>query len=70
MSVIITNDCCDCATPGYPCLGSACNLRHSPHYFCDECDDEVESGELFWYEGRQLCGNCVFEELEVVKGYE
>lgn len=60
------NDCCDCATPGYPCLGSSCSLVNVPHFYCDHCGDEVGEGELYRYEGEELCEYCVLNALEVV----
>lgn len=65
--VRVQNDCCDCAVPGYPCIGERCELRHNPHFFCDDCGDEVYSGKLYHYEGEELCGDCVLERLEVVR---
>ena len=41
------NECCDCATESYPCLGSACPNRNVKHLYCDECDDDCE--ELYNY---------------------
>ena len=64
MSIIFSNECCNCASPGFPCIGERCELLHYPHYICDECDDDVDV--LYWYEGRQLCRHCVLKELEVV----
>jgi len=64
--ITYSDDCCDCAAPGYPCNDS-CRLKNNPHFFCDICGDEVESDELFWYEGQQLCKYCVINELEVVE---
>lgn len=61
------NDCCDCSSPGYPCIGNSCDLRHNPHYYCDRCGDELCSGELYWYEGDQLCIECIKEYLEKVR---
>lgn len=61
------NDCCECASPGFPCIGSRCELVNRAHYICDGCDEEVYPGELYWYDGLQLCSNCVIKELEVVE---
>lgn len=61
--VVYENECCDCAVPGYPCRGSACPLRHVPHYYCDECGDETE---LYEYDGEQLCIDCIEKRLEPV----
>lgn len=60
----ITNDCCDCATPAYPCRGNACPLRNVEHYVCDECGEETT---LYEYDGKQLCEYCLLEAVPVVK---
>lgn len=65
--VVTENECCDCAVPGYPCLGSECPNRHVKHYCCDKCGEEVEQGELYSYCGEELCIDCIKEDLEVVK---
>ena len=31
------NECCDCATGAYPCLGESCSRRHMPRLACDRC---------------------------------
>ena len=36
------DECCGCAVPGYPCMGSACPNRNVPHMYCDNCGDDVE----------------------------
>lgn len=61
------NDCCGCATPGYPCIGESCNLRHAKHYYCDCCKSEVSEGELYDYDGEQLCEDCLLEKVPKVK---
>lgn len=64
------NDCCDCSSPGFPCIGSRCELLHAPHYFCDMCGEEVGDDELYWFEGQQLCSYCIISGLEVVRADE
>lgn len=63
------NDCCDCATPAYPCLGNACSLRNVPHYYCDNPKCGAE-GTLYEYEGEQLCADCLLGKFEKVEGSE
>lgn len=65
--IIKSNDCCDCASPGFPCIGRNCKLLDRTHYICDRCDEETYEGELYWFNGEQLCIDCILEELEVVK---
>lgn len=60
------NDCCGCAVPAYPCMGSACPNRNVPHLYCDECEEEAE--ELYKVDGKELCIDCLkkmFEKVEV-----
>lgn len=68
MAYYISNDCVGCATEGYPCLGSECDLRHAIHYICDKCGDEVE--ELYRVDDGDICYECAhdkfFDSLEVV----
>lgn len=61
------NQCCDCAVPGYPCIGSSCPNRHVKIYKCDECKDEVDQGELFEFDGEELCIDCIKDRLDVVE---
>lgn len=35
------NHCCDCAVPGYPCIGNACPYVNIPVYYCDSCNDDT-----------------------------
>lgn len=65
--IYIANECCDCATENYPCTGSLCPLTKIKHYVCDKCGDELLSGELYYFDGEELCINCIVEELEVVE---
>lgn len=53
----IENHCCDCATPGYPCRGSACSLTRVEVYYCDECGEELD--EIYDAEGMELCEECL-----------
>lgn len=55
------NECVDC---GLPCIGDACPHRKVPHYYCDECDEEET---LYYFEGRELCINCIINMLEKVE---
>lgn len=61
------NDCCSCATPGYPCIGESCSLRHAKHYYCDCCKNEFNVADLYDYDGEQLCEDCLLEKVPKVK---
>lgn len=64
--VYYTNECCDCATENYPCLGNSCPNHHVLHVVCDKCHAEVE--ELYYgLSGDELCADCALEELEKVR---
>ena len=55
------NECVDC---GLPCIGDACPYRKVPHYYCDKCDEEET---LYYFDGRELCINCIINTLEKVE---
>ena len=52
------NDCVDCATESYPC-DPFCSRRHAKHFYCDRCGYE---DTLYWYNGEQLCLDCIRED--------
>lgn len=56
------HECCDCATGTYPCLGNSCPFG-SIHFYCDECGEE---DELYEYNGRELCADCILSKLNRV----
>ena len=59
------DECCGCATPSYPCMGSACPNRSVPHLYCDRCKEEADT--LYEYEGEQVCIDCILESLNKVE---
>lgn len=64
------DECCSCAVPGYPCLGSSCPNRNVSHYYCDRCHEEVDRDELYIdeYTGGELCLDCIYGTLK--KAYD
>lgn len=65
--VKLENDCCGCAVPAYPCVGDSCPNRQVPHYYCDECGWEADgSDSIYYFDGQELCIECIKEKLEVV----
>ena len=58
----IENQCCGCATPGYPCIGEACSLRQSEVIICDYCGKEIEINDLDWdyveFQGKDYHRDC------------
>ena len=59
---ISESDCVDC---GLPCMYKACPHYEVVRYICDNCKDDVY--ELYHFEGQELCGDCVLEQLEKVE---
>ena len=50
------NGCVGCP-PEMGCMGNACPYVNQRILECDECGQEVE--ELYEYEGRQVCDDCL-----------
>lgn len=58
------NECCDCATDTYPCIGDSCSLRHATYYKCDRCGcDGLTEDEIHEVDGEDLCDYCYDEEF-------
>lgn len=55
----IENDCVCC---DIPC--SNCGLKHAVHYYCDDCGDETT---LYYYDGEELCIDCIEKRLDKVE---
>ena len=58
------NECCDCATESYPCMGSNCPNRNVKHLYCDRCGDECD--ELYVFDGEELCEECLKANFETI----
>lgn len=61
MATRIENHCCDCAVPGYPCIGESCPNRNVKVHYCDKCDPECENPlvEVYAADGEELCEECL-----------
>ena len=59
--VVVENECCDC---GWPCLFEACPYYEVVRCYCDECQEE---SELYYWDGDQLCIDCIIKHLERVE---
>lgn len=69
------NHCCDCAVPGYPCIGNSCPYVNVPVYYCDHCDDDAYAECDI--EGEHYCKDCaktylkeVFDDLTLLEQAE
>ena len=60
--IVVENECVMC---DLPCLYKACPYWAVAHFYCDKCKDEYEV--LYWYDGEQLCEDCVLSRLERVE---
>ena len=58
------NECVGCP-PEIGCFGESCSKRNVPHYYCDKCGNE---NKLYHWDDRELCAECVIEQLDVVEG--
>ena len=56
------NQCCDCAVPGYPCLGDSCPRLNVPVHYCDSCNDDVHAA--YEMDGEHYCENHAQEYLK------
>jgi hypothetical protein len=68
------NECCECSTPAYPCIGEYCSKRRVPHYYCDLCGEEIFIGGMedqsYEYNECHYHKDCLLSKLvsdEVIK---
>ncbi len=61
--IIYENECVGCTDSGIPCMGKGCPNRRVPRFYCDECREEAT---LYDFDGRELCIDCIAENLEEV----
>lgn len=61
----IENHCCNCAAPGYPCIGSSCPNRNVEVHYCDKCDPKCDYPleEKYEVDGEELCESCLKERF-------
>ena len=55
------NECVNC---DLPCLGQTCPYRNVTRFYCDECGIEEQ---LYYYDGQELCIDCIKNQLEKVE---
>ena len=60
--IVVESGCISC---GLPCLYEACKYYKEIHYYCDECGEEVE--DLYYWNGYELCLECILKQLERVE---
>lgn len=57
----IENECVDC---GLPCMGNSCPNRNVVRFYCDQCTEEAD---LYYFDGHELCIECIQKQLEKVE---
>lgn len=63
----IENECVGCP-PEIGCIGENCPYLNVPRCYCDECNYEADT--LYWWDGQQLCIDCIEARLERVEYYD
>lgn len=51
----------DCVCCDLPCIN--CGRKHAPHWYCDECEDELDPDDLYDFDGEMLCENCLLNRF-------
>lgn len=59
----IKDECVGCP-PEIGCLGSSCPYKDVVHYYCDNCGEETQ---LYYYDDKELCIDCIEKTLEKVE---
>jgi hypothetical protein len=60
--IVIGSECCDC---DLPCIFEACPYYKVVYYVCDKCGETVD--DLYYFDGEQLCVDCILKQLEKVE---
>ena len=60
----IEDECVGCP-PEMGCLGDSCPNRNVVHFYCDRCHQEET---LYYYNGEEVCQECLLKEFEIVEG--
>ena len=55
------DECVGCP-PELGCLGDSCRYKNVPRLYCDECENETD--ELYLYEDKELCADCLLTEYK------
>ena len=60
--IVVESDCVDC---GLPCIYEACKYYKVIRYYCDRCGEETD--DLYYWDGYELCIECILKQLERVE---
>lgn len=59
------NECVGCPSE-MGCVGYGCAYRNVPHYYCDDCGDEID-GEVYGDDGHEhLCVHCLCKNHKII----
>lgn len=61
---VYKNECVGCTSMGLHCIGSSCPNKNVLHLYCDDCKSEEE---LYYFDGQELCIDCIIKQLEKVE---
>ena len=56
------NECVGCPKE-MGCIGDACPYMNVPHYYCDKCKEETD---IYHFDDRHLCIDCIEKLLDKV----
>lgn len=60
----IENDCINCPSE-MGCIGDVCPNKNVTRFYCDECKEEEL---LYYYDGEELCQECLLKRFDKVDG--
>lgn len=60
----IHNECVRCVDMGLHCIGASCPNINVVRFYCDNCKGEEQ---LYHYDGKELCIDCIKTLLEKVE---
>lgn len=58
------DECVGCTSLGLSCIGAGCPNRNVTRLYCDKCGIETD---LYYFDGQELCLDCIEESLERVE---
>lgn len=61
--IVIQNECVGCPDD-MGCIYQACPYYKVVRLLCDKCESEAD---LYYYDGEQLCADCILALLERVE---
>ena len=64
--IVVENECVGCPSD-LGCIGNSCPYLNVPRFYCDCCGDEVD--DLYYFDGQELCIDCIEHRLERVAYY-